>query len=164
MRHKSLFFLFFFTAWFTASCSQLKKTEDSPIIEGAEAEDISTDNMNAFAKDSDSGTLEGLSTVYFALDSSLLTESVKETLAGNKEWLDNNPSVQSVILEGHCDASGSEAYNIGLGERRAQSVFNYLKSLGVSESKMSLISYGEEKPLSPSDYGRNRRVNFVPQY
>ena len=164
MRHKA-FFLLMASWWIGASCSYLKKTEPEPLIEGVGAEDIvSPDDMSSLSADSDSGAIEGLSSVYFPLDSAVLTDSIKDVLNANKAWLDNSPSVQSVILEGHCDASGSEAYNIGLGERRAQSVFNYLKSLGVSESKMSLISYGEEKPLSDTNYERNRRVNFVPQY
>ena len=78
---------------------------------------------------------------------SRLSEEVKATLRANKNWLDSHPEVQLILLEGHCDPLGSEAYNIGLGERRAQSVLNYLRSIGLNESKMSIVSYGEEKAV-----------------
>ena len=120
--------------------------------------------MTSDAEGSDSGKIKGLNTVYFDLDSFQLTESVKETLQNNKAWLDNNSRVKRIILEGHCDPLGSEAYNVGLGEKRAQKVLNYLKSIGLSEDQMSIVSYGEEKLLSEINNELNRRVNFVPQY
>ena len=150
------------------SCSFLQKlrdrVQDRPQIEGEGLEDISDVDIDFDSKGSDSGQIEGLSTVHFGLDSSILTESVKNTLKSNKAWLDSHPAVKRIILEGHCDPLGSEAYNVGLGKRRAQSVFNYLKSLGVTEDKMSIVSYGEEKLFSSEDNHLNRRVNFVPQY
>ena len=172
MRHTVNFIKFALTIAFFShtfiSCTYLQKLKDrfqgGPQIEGEGADDISHTDIDSDTKGSDSGNIEGLSTVYFALDSSNLTESVKNTLRANKAWLDSNPSVKRIILEGHCDPLGSEAYNIGLGERRAQSVFNYLRSIGLSEDKMSIVSYGEEKLFSQTDNDLNRRVNFVPQY
>ena len=150
------------------SCNFLQKgknREQAPQIEGEGMQDISTDmDLASDQTGSDSGNIAGLSTVYFALDSSHLTEDVKDTLSANKEWVDSHPEVQRIILEGHCDPLGSEAYNIGLGDRRARSVFDYLSSLGLDESKMSILSYGEEKLFSEVDNSLNRRVNFVPQY
>ena len=150
------------------SCSYLQKIKDRfqsrPQIEGEGAQDISETDIDSDSKGSDSGNIEGLSTVYFDLDSSYLTESVKNTLKANKDWLDNHSEVKRIILEGHCDPLGSEAYNVGLGERRAQGVFNYLKSIGLREDQMSIISYGEERLFSETDNDLNRRVNFVPQY
>ena len=98
------------------------------------------------------------------MDSSYLSEEAKETLRSNKEWLDGKPEVRKIIIEGHCDPLGSEAYNIGLGERRAQSVVNYLSSIGLNKDKMSILSYGEERLFSETNNALNRRVNFVPQY
>ena len=169
MRHKSRLGLIIvlFCSFFTAvSCSYLQKIKDriqgGPEIEGAE--DLSPIDMESGKTGSDSGQIDGLNTVYFDLDSSSLTDDVKETLKVNKTWIDNNPQVRSLLLEGHCDPLGSEAYNIGLGKRRAQSVLNYLISLGLSPDKMDIVSYGEEKIFSYTDNGLNRRVNFVPQY
>ena len=164
---RSILILLFFSSFFI-SCSYLEKFKDSfqdqPEIEGEGVEDIANTDIDSDNKGSDSGNIDGLSTVYFELDSSYLTESVKETLKANKEWMDNHPEVKRIILEGHCDPLGSEAYNIGLGERRARGVLNYLKSIGLSEDKMSIVSYGEERLFSRMDNHLNRRVNFVPQY
>ncbi|MCY4320814.1 MAG: OmpA family protein [Bdellovibrionaceae bacterium] len=168
MRHKSYFYLIFvvFFGFSGISCSYLQKIKDrfqgSPEIEGAE--DLSSAEIESGNLGSDSGQIDGLSTVYFELDSSKLTDSVKETLKANKAWMDSKPEVKSLLLEGHCDPLGSEAYNIGLGERRAKSVYNYLVSIGLSADKINIISYGEEKIFSFTDNSLNRRVNFVPQY
>jgi len=169
MRHAIKFILTvaFFSHTFI-SCTYLQKMKDRfqgrPQIEGEGTEYISNTDIDFDTKGSDSGNIEGLNTVYFELDSSYLTEGVKETLRANKAWLDSNPNVKRITLEGHCDPLGSEAYNIGLGERRSQSVFNYLSSIGLSEDKMSIVSYGEERLFSQTDNDLNRRVNFVPQY
>ena len=150
------------------SCSYLQKMKDRlqgrPQIEGEGAGDILDKDIDSDHRGSDSGRIEGLKTVHFGLDSSYLTESVKSLIQANKNWLDSHPEVKRIILEGHCDPLGSEAYNVGLGERRAQSVFNYLKSIGLSENQMSIVSYGEERLFSEQDNHLNRRVNFVPQY
>jgi len=163
---KSLFLLTLVSSFLLSSCSLLERARDrfkkTPDIEGAEY--ISTPDDISSQLGSDSGQLSGLSSVYFDLDSSSLKDEVKNILNNNKEWLDSKPNVKQIILEGHCDPLGSEAYNIGLGERRAQAVFNYLISIGVSPDKMNIVSYGEEKPISEIDNTLNRRVNFVPQY
>ena len=169
MRHKSRFYFIFLLIFNTSllSCSYLQKIKDriqgAPQIEGA-GDLSSLENVESGNIGSDSGQIDGLNTVYFGLDASGLTDGAKETLRGNKNWLDNNPQVKTMILEGHCDPLGSEAYNIGLGERRSKSVFNYLLSLGLSVDKMSRVSYGEEKIFSYTNNDLNRRVNFVPQY
>ena len=150
----------------TISCSSLLKKlkgGDSD-IEGDMAGDIVSQDMDADQRGSDSGDIKGLSSVFFAYDTSVLSESVKETLRENVEWIKDNSRVSRVELEGHCDPMGSEAYNVGLGLRRARAVKMYLISLGVSEGKFSIVSYGEERPLSQTDNSKNRRVNFVPIY
>ena len=147
----------------TVSCSTLKKVfggGDDDIEDGS---DIISKNIDGDAVGSDSGNISGLSTVFFAYDSSSLSNSTKEQLKQNAEWIQNTSNVSRVELEGHCDSMGSEAYNIGLGLRRAQTVKTFLISLGISEDRFSIVSYGEERPLS-EDNSRNRRVNFVPIY
>ncbi|SMF76251.1 OmpA family protein [Pseudobacteriovorax antillogorgiicola] len=73
-------------------------------------------------------------------------------------------STVTITIEGHCDVRGSTEYNLALGDRRAESVKDYLLTLGVAASQLSTISYGEEKPLSPgnteADHAQNRRVQF----
>ena len=153
-----LFLVFIF---FTVSCAMFSKKSD---IEGPMADDIVNKDIDSDSRGSDSGQLEGLETVYFAYDSSVLSESTKQTLRSNMEWFKKNKRISRVELEGHCDSMGSEAYNIGLGLRRAQAVKTFLISLGMSDDQFSIVSYGEERPLSSSDNSRNRRVNFVPIY
>ena len=110
-----------------------------------------------------SGTLE-LQDVNFAFDSSQLTSRAQEVLRNNSSWLVNNPE-EHVIIEGHCDERGTAEYNLALGERRARSVMDFLRSLGVKSDQLSTISYGEELPLESGSnetaWSRNRRAHFT---
>ena len=71
----------------------------------------------------------------------------------------------NIVIEGHCDERGTNEYNLALGERRAKSVRDYLSSLGVSQARMSFVTYGEEKPLCNEQnedcWQKNRRAHFV---
>ena len=156
--------IFLMCWWALVSCTTLKKAEDKNKLTGAGADDISTQDIDSDNRGSDGGAIEGLGTVYFAYDSSLLSEEAQETLMENVRWIQNNSTVSSLELEGHCDTMGSEAYNVGLGRRRAETVKNFLIEQGVADSRLSVISYGEERPLSEVDHAKNRRVNFVPMY
>jgi len=109
---------------------------------------------------SDSGNISGLSTVFFDYDSARLSESNKQQLSTNAEWLKANPGV-TLLIEGHCDQKGSTEYNLALGERRAQTVKNFLVSIGIDPNNLTIISYGKERLMGASD-NRNRRANFVP--
>lgn len=117
------------------------------------------------AEGSDSGKIAGLATVFFDYDKSTLSQSARDVLKANAEWMKKNANVK-VQIEGHCDNRGSIEYNLALGERRANAVRSYLTSIGVSGSQLAVISYGEEKPLVASDseeaWAKNRRANFVP--
>lgn len=107
-----------------------------------------------------------LSTVYFAFDDFSLSQEAKTVLAQNAAWLINNPQ-REVIIEGHCDERGNDEYNIVLGERRANSVKRYLIVMGVKESQLSTISFGEERPAArghnEAAWAQNRRAEFVLQ-
>ncbi|MBU1196039.1 MAG: peptidoglycan-associated lipoprotein Pal [Proteobacteria bacterium] len=101
--------------------------------------------------------------VLFEYDSSELTSEAKLLLKEKAVWLQANPGV-SVTVEGHCDERGTTDYNLALGERRAQTAKSYLVNLGVSGSRLSTISFGEEKPVDASAteaaYRKNRRAHF----
>jgi peptidoglycan-associated lipoprotein len=101
--------------------------------------------------------------VNFAYDSSSLSDSSKQILKANAKWITQNKS-KSVLIEGHCDERGTSDYNLALGERRAKSVLDYIKTLGVSEGSLSTVSYGSEIPLDSSHneaaYAKNRRAHF----
>ena len=80
------------------------------------------------------------------------------------EWLRENADT-SIIIEGHCDERGTNAYNIALGERRAESAKAYLTDLGIDGLRLTTISYGEERPVDPGHneeaWAKNRRAHFV---
>ena len=102
--------------------------------------------------------------VQFAFDSSLLNVDAERILEQKATWLQDNGNA-SVQIEGHCDERGTSAYNLALGERRANAVQEYLTVLGVDPSRLSTISYGEEQPLDPGHdemaWSLNRRAHFV---
>ncbi len=108
-------------------------------------------------------SVPGLERIFFNFDQYVLTEEARQTLADNAAYLKANAGAQ-IRVEGHCDERGSDEYNLALGERRALAAMNYLVSLGVSPSRMSVISYGEELPLDPGRgeeaWAKNRRAEF----
>ncbi len=149
-----------------AGCKSKPKTESAGPGEGNPDQPPKiSDVPMEFGAGSDSGTIDGLVTVNFEYDKSSLSADSKKKLQSNAEWIKNNPKVK-VQIEGHCDGRGSIEYNVALGERRANSVRSYLASLGVSNERMSVISYGKEKPLDNGDndkaWAKNRRANFLP--
>ena len=83
--------------------------------------------------------------VFFNYDSSELDTDAQELLQDQVAWLKQYSDV-SVIIEGHCDERGTREYNLALGEKRAQSVKNYIINLGISADRVSTISYGKERP------------------
>ena len=106
------------------------------------------------------------SDVFFDYDQYLLTEGAQNILQKNAEWLRSHPQAR-ILIEGHCDERGTVEYNLALGERRAQSVKDYLSSLGISSDRISMISYGKEKPFvvghSEESWAQNRRAHFLLQ-
>jgi peptidoglycan-associated lipoprotein len=105
-----------------------------------------------------------LEDVFFETDRFDLTPEARGVLAKNSSWLMKYPTV-IILLEGHCDERNTREYNLALGERRANSVRDYLTSLGVSGDRVRTISYGEERPFalghSEEAWRLNRRAHFV---
>ncbi|EMB50756.1 peptidoglycan-associated lipoprotein Pal [Vibrio mimicus] len=103
-------------------------------------------------------------TIYFAFDNATIASDYEAMLAAHAAYLVKNPSLK-VTIEGHADERGTPEYNIALGERRAQAVAKYLEALGVQAGQVSIVSYGEEKPLvlgqSEDAYAKNRRAVLV---
>ncbi len=150
----------------STGCSSKKKAEDGVSAGDVEGDpSVSSKDLQFDPMGSDSGNIAGLSTINFEYDKATLTESAQSDLAKNAEWIKSNPNV-TVQIEGHCDSRGSVEYNLALGERRAKSVKTYLTNLGVDGKRLTIISYGEEKPVATGDsesiYAKNRRANFVP--
>ncbi len=102
--------------------------------------------------------------VYFDFDSSALTNIARNVLSRKAEFLRINAD-SSIIIEGHCDDRGTSAYNIALGDRRAESAKAYLIDLGIDAMQLSTISYGEERPVdmgkNDEAWAKNRRAHFI---
>jgi len=101
--------------------------------------------------------------IYFGFDDSSLTKKARQILAEKAEWLRKHSDVE-VVIEGHCDERGTKEYNMALGQRRAQSIKNYLINAGIDSSRLASISYGEERPVDPRHnemaWAKNRRGVF----
>src|SRR5262245_42975593 len=106
----------------------------------------------------------GLRDVFFAYDSWTISEEGRQTLSRDAEWMKSTPSAL-IKVEGHCDERGTSAYNLVLGEKRAKAARNYLVELGVSANRLSVVSYGKERPACTehveSCYQQNRRGHLV---
>jgi peptidoglycan-associated lipoprotein len=102
--------------------------------------------------------------IYYDFDKSTLTPMTQDTLMRHAAWLRDNSDV-TVTIEGHADERGTNEYNLALGDRRADSAKAYLVDLGIPASRLTTISYGEERPLcTQKDEGcwaKNRRGHFV---
>ena len=149
----------------TVSCSKKVKEDSSAEAAGPGGLVKETDAGDVFKSGGSDAGIAGLSTVNFAYDSATLDSTARNLLKQNADWIKGKQAI-SLQIEGHCDSRGSVEYNLALGERRAKAVKDYLTSLGVQEQKLSIISYGKEKPLELGDseavHARNRRANFVP--
>ncbi|GFO59425.1 peptidoglycan-associated lipoprotein [Geomonas silvestris] len=107
---------------------------------------------------------QGLHRIYFNFDSANLSDQARSTLVGNAELLKEINSGK-IRVEGNCDERGSDDYNLALGEQRAKEAAKYLTSLGIPAERLSVISYGKEKPLAQghdeASWSKNRRDDFV---
>lgn len=142
-------------------CSSKKGSGD------ASSDSVGYDGQNSSLElngSSDNGTAGDLRTVYFDFNSSTLSSSTRSALDSNASFLKLSDSI-NVQIEGHADERGGVQYNLALGERRARAVRDYLVALGVSAKRITIVSYGKEKPVafghSESDWSQNRRANFV---
>ena len=103
-------------------------------------------------------------TVYFDFDKSAIRSDQRNTINRTAQLLDKYPSVK-VLIEGHCDERGSNEYNLALGQRRADATKQYLVDYGISSSRVSTVSHGEERPVAAghneSAWSKNRRAEFV---
>jgi peptidoglycan-associated lipoprotein len=144
--------------------------EPPPVVTEAVPEPVApvaVDTMPAYRARIQTRIGEVFKTIYFAFDQSSLTEEGKATADGIGQLMKDAPAI-TVRIEGHADERGTNEYNLALGERRAQAVQQYLSSYGVDASRVSVLSYGEEKPSTEggdeSSWSKNRRAEFVPSF
>lgn len=108
--------------------------------------------------------VKGLQDIFFDFDRFTIREDARPLLEENAKYLKANQNIH-IVIEGHCDERGTSEYNIALGERRAQSAKKYLTDLGIDASRISVISYGKERPFCADHneqcWQENRRAHFV---
>jgi peptidoglycan-associated lipoprotein len=155
MMKKWAFVLVAATVVFSA-CSKKPAQEEATLPSAANADET--------MGDSDSGKAMGLQTVYFGYDTFTLSNEAKTILKANAQIMKDKPSLK-IQVEGHCDQRGGIQYNIALGEKRSNAVKKFLATQGIANDRISVISFGKEKPADPSEgetaYAKNRRGNFV---
>ncbi|MCK5840974.1 MAG: OmpA family protein [Candidatus Sabulitectum sp.] len=104
-----------------------------------------------------------LNDVFFDYNSEDLSPEMLQALMTDADYVLNNQGFR-LLLEGHCDARGTVDYNLALGERRAQSVYDYLSNYGIPSSRIETVSYGKERPFVSGDddwaLSQNRRVHL----
>ena len=101
--------------------------------------------------------------IFFAFDSFELTPESRDVLTAKADSL-KKYALFNIVIEGHCDERGTSEYNLALGERRAKAASEFLSQLGISGERMTIVSYGKERPLDPGKgeaaWGKNRRDEF----
>jgi len=107
---------------------------------------------------------DNLKTIYFDFDKADIRKGDADILRANARWLNDNPG-ELLLIEGHCDERGTNEYNLALGERRARATMNFLVAQGVASGRVSIVSYGEERPVctdhSEACWEKNRRAMFL---
>jgi peptidoglycan-associated lipoprotein len=159
-----------FTVLVLAGCSKNNEVAESappppPPPTEAPAETPSAPPAESTPPSAGESTVQDqLRDVYFDYDSANLSAEAQSILDADGKVLMDNASV-SVQIEGHCDERGTVEYNLSLGDRRAQSARDYLVRYGVPASRLSTVSYGEERPFATgsdeSAWAQNRRAHFV---
>ncbi|MCX5849766.1 MAG: peptidoglycan-associated lipoprotein Pal [Deltaproteobacteria bacterium] len=145
----------------------VQKTETA---KPADVSNMSAINQNEAAKeqpvqmDQTALAYSSVRDINFDFDSSIIRPDARDILKTNADFL-SKKRVSVIVIEGHCDEKGTDEYNMALGQRRAQETKQYLINLGVKESLIRTVSYGEERPLDPASneeaWAKNRRAHFV---
>lgn len=155
LKSKSKLFVFVFASFLVQSaCTKDEEAMQNPVKANenasADAGGISADAMSSFTP------------IYFDFDSSVVKDTYHDQLVKVSEAM--KPEHASVKVGGHCDERGTREYNLALGSRRASEVKNTLVQMGVSEAKISTVSYGKEKPAveghDEAAWSKNRRAEF----
>ena len=146
---------------FLTSCSSMNVTEEnvgSDEVKTVKASSAGSENINY-----DTMAVFANATVYFEFDKSSLTSKSIQTLKSAVNALNENSSI-NITLSGHADERGTREYNLALGQRRAEAVSDYFVLNGISKNRITVKSFGEEKPVAfgqdETSYSKNRRVEI----
>ena len=170
---------------FTASCTKKAVTSDTEVTQPIEEKDLKAEEAAEKTRQEELARQRAIEEerlkeeaakreaarnqfstqdIYFDFDSFSILPEAQEILSNKAEWLQNNSDV-TVTIEGHCDERGTIEYNLALGDRRAESAKAYLVNLGIAESRLNTISYGQERPIDSGNnedaWGKNRRAHFT---
>jgi peptidoglycan-associated lipoprotein len=164
-------------AWFMTACAKKAVEEQSevemPPVEEAEEVEVVEPEIEEPVVDPQQEQRDRMAElqqllneyVFFDFDQSVLRDDAILSLQEKAQWFRENPDLNAFIIEGHCDERGTEAYNLALGSRRADSVKQYLVDMGLPADMFQTYSYGEERPLdeghSEEAWANNRRAAFV---
>ncbi len=136
----------------------------APAKEEQKAEPMKEEGKAEETQERAAAASAGLQPIHFDFDKSFVRDDARAVMKANAEWLKANPKVK-IRIEGNCDERGTKEYNQALGQRRATSAKKYLTDMGISAKRISLISYGKEKPVCAEHdedcWQKNRRDDFV---
>ena len=158
--NKNLFNLFILI-FIISSCSSMNVTEEVVYDGGISTVEAST--QEDYPLDYETKAIFTNATVYFEFDKFNLNSKSLQTLKSAVVAMKDNPSIK-ITISGHADERGTREYNLALGQRRAEAVRDYFAVNGISNNRIKVKSYGEEKPLSngsdESSYSKNRRAEI----
>ena len=167
MKRYTLLVLLLSVALILTACA---KKETTPVVEEVEpAEEVAPpleeiEEELEEAVEIEEAELLVLEDIFFDYDKFNIKDQYKAVLSQNAEALLGNPDVK-LLVEGHCDERGTNEYNLALGEKRAKAIIDFYVTYGVDTSRLSMISYGEEKPFAMGNneesWAKNRRAHMV---
>jgi peptidoglycan-associated lipoprotein len=129
-----------------AKRSDEERVPGEMLVAKTEPSDMSRRQVEEIQREHLATAASGLEDVFFGFDSWQINNEGKQTLMLDAEWIKANPG-RTVTIEGHCDERGTLAYNLVLGEKRAKSVQKYLVELGIDPNRLTVVSYGKERPF-----------------
>lgn len=159
--NKKLIITYSFIGLFIASCSSVQVTEEAVYSDSVQSIEVSS--SKAYDTPTESKALFANATVYFEFDKYNLSTRSIQALKGVIDLMNENDSIE-ITIAGHADERGTREYNLALGQRRAESVADYMVLKGISRSRLTIKSYGEEMPMmqgsNERSWARNRRAEI----
>jgi peptidoglycan-associated lipoprotein len=143
---------------------EVPEASDSLAEKGAQVEDLREDRLESETPQNTTEAAFVSENILFEFDSSALSAQARRILNNNAEYLRANSDI-TVTVEGHCDDRGTDTYNNALGQRRADSVREFLIGHGISTNRLVAVSYGEKRPIAlgkdETSWSKNRRAQIV---
>ena len=160
--NKKLRISYSFIVLFIASCSSVQVTEEAVYEDSIQSIEVSSNRAESSTPTESKAVLAN-ATVYFEFDSFNLSTRSIQASKSITALMQDNPEIE-ITIAGHADERGTREYNLALGQRRAESVADYLKLKGISRSRLTIKSYGEEMPMvagsNERSWARNRRAEI----